>query len=80
MKHTKGWIVLHDACNLCCELNYAKGTGYDASKTMDIATAHTFIDSCAALKLKHLTLIEDEPTIYPHLIGYSSAYNTFIPY
>ena len=67
MDYKKGWITLNRACNMRCKWCYAKDTGYKREDDMDFKMARDLVDIYATLRLRHITLIGGEPTLYPHL-------------
>ena len=69
MNYTKGWMTLNRSCNLRCNYCYAKNTGYKPSDNLDINLAKKMIDIFSDLKVRHVTLIGGEPTVYPHLFA-----------
>lgn len=67
MNYKSCWLTVNRACNLRCKWCYAKSTNFEKSDDMPINLAYQILDICEQLKLKHITIIGGEPTIYPHL-------------
>lgn len=67
MNYKTCWLTLNRACNLRCKWCYARNTGYKVADDIDYSLACQIIDLCSDLKIKHITLIGGEPTIYPNL-------------
>lgn len=64
---TNCWLTINRSCNLRCSWCYAKNTNYLAKDNMNIGLAKELVDVCDELKIKHITIIGGEPTIYPNL-------------
>lgn len=67
MNYKSCWLTLNRACNLRCKWCYARNTAYKKDDDMPLSLAFQIIDLCKELKIRHITLIGGEPTIYPHL-------------
>lgn len=66
MNYKTCWLTLNRACNLRCKWCYARDTGFLNSDNMNLDMVYQIVDICADLKIKHITIIGGEPTIYPY--------------
>lgn len=67
MNYKSAWLTLNRACNLRCKWCYAQSTNYSAKDNMDVSLANQLINLFSEMKIRHVTLIGGEPTIYPKL-------------
>lgn len=73
---TNCWLTINRSCNLRCTWCYAKNTNYLSKYNMDLGLAKELVDICDQLKIKHITIIGGEPTIYPDLFEIIEYINT----
>ena len=58
------WLTLNRNCNFRCPWCYANGTKYSKDDVMDLDKLKDIIDLLGELKIKKVTLIGGEPTLY----------------
>lgn len=61
------WLTLNRNCNFRCPWCYANGTKYSNKDVMDLVKLKEIINLLESLKIKKVTLIGGEPTLYKDL-------------
>lgn len=71
------WLTVNRSCNFRCKGCYAQGTGYNPNHIMNLELAEELLSLIVKLKIKSITIIGGEPTLWPHLADFNNLCKEF---